>query len=416
MTKTAALAGATYVLLGLRNLRRHPRRTLLTLVSLVVGFAALTFLGAVQQGLHNDLRDNALLTLSGHLQVHATGFALSSQIQHHIPDPGLVIQALLGLPDIAAWSPRLQTSGLASVATASTSVQLLGIDSAREPQLSRLAASVVSGAWLTAADAQGLLLGQHLVEMLGVRLGDKVILMAQTPAGELVSELFRLRGILRAGVPEVDHALAVIPLATAQRMLGLAQGVTDVVIRATRHDVADVVWEHVRRALPTAEYEVLRWSEMNPLLQQRLEVGDVFATFVLLIVVVVVVVEALNVMLMALHERTHELGLMEALGTRKGQLFLMILWESVLLVMSGCLGGYGLGALLSLYLQRTGIDLTHAAEAVTFVYLSPVLRPVVTWQSAVHLIGLTCGVALLAALYPAWKATRLQPVAALRQR
>lgn len=416
MADLAALPSSTYALLGVRNLCRNPWRSALTFLALLVGFAALTFLGALHDGVHRDLRDNVLLTFGGHVQVHAPGFALSQQIQQHIADPAVVMHALQGVSELAAWSPRLSTSGLAAVAAASTGVRLLGVDVAREPHLSRLATAVASGAWLTATDPQGLLLGQHLVDILGVRLGDKVVLTAQEPSGELVSELFRLRGILRAGMPEVDQTLAVIPLPTAQRLLHLGQGVTDVVVRATSHAAAQRVQARLRHALPASAYEVLHWAEIVPLLQQRLEVGDVFAMLMFGIVIAVVVVEVLNVMLMALQERTYELGLMEALGTRKGQLYLMILWESVLLVMSGCLSGYGVGALLALYWRARGIDLSTMTEAVTFVYLNPVLRPLLTWQTAVRLIGLTFLGALLAALYPAWKATRLQPVVALRQR
>jgi ABC-type lipoprotein release transport system permease subunit len=198
-------------------------------------------------------------------------------------------------------------------------------------------------------------------------------------------------------------------------MLALDQGVTDVVIRATQQGAIDTLWERLQAILPAQDYEVMRWSDLSPLLQQRLELADICAYFLFLIVMAVVVVEILNVMLMALHERSREFGLMEALGTRKGQIFTMILWEGVILVMSGCLGGYCLGALLALYFRYTGIDLSSFAETTTYLYFNPVLRPVLAWRSAVRIIGTTCLATLLAAVYPAWKATRLQPVEALRQ-
>jgi ABC-type lipoprotein release transport system permease subunit len=414
MPEVASLGCGTYLSLGLRNLWRNPRRTLLTLASLLVGFGALTFLGAMNDGLSRDVKQNFILTLKGHVQIHARGFEASRQIQHYIADPAEVIRVLEGMPDVAAWTLRVRTSGLASVAKASTGVQLLGIDSVREARLTRLAQFVTSGTWLPVGDARALVLGKTLADNLGVGLGDKVILMAQTPSGDLVSELSRLRGILHTGVPEVDRALALVPLVSAQRLLELGHGVTDVVVRAVRHEATDAIRDQLRAALPEADYEVLRWFDLDPLVQQRLELVDTVIYFILLIVVALVIAESLNTMLMTLHERVHEFGLMEALGTRKVQLFAMVLWESVLLVMSGCLAGYLLGVLVVLYFGHTGIDLSRFAKAFTFAYMNPVIYPVLTWYTTAQTLGTTFVAAVLAALYPAWKATRQQPVEAIR--
>src|SRR5262249_49586588 len=148
----------------------------LIMSSLLVGFAALTFLGALYQGLATDVKEHFISAIQGHLQVHAKGFEMSQQIQHHMSDPTTVMHWLMELPDVAAWSPRVRTSGLASVAAASTGVYILGIDGVREARVSRLAQCVSSGTWLSIEDAHGLLLGKQLVEMLGVSLGDKVVL------------------------------------------------------------------------------------------------------------------------------------------------------------------------------------------------------------------------------------------------
>jgi ABC-type lipoprotein release transport system permease subunit len=414
MSKTPSLGIGTYLSLGLRNLWRNPRRTLLTLSSLTVGIGALTFLGAMDDGWLRDMKQNFILTLNGHVQVHARGFEASQDIQHYISNPEVVAQALAEAPDVATWTLRVRASGLASVAEASTSVQILGVDSVREARLTRLARFVVRGTWLQKGDVRGILLGQTLARNLGVDLGDKIILMAQTLSGDIASELFRLRGILRAGVPDVDRALALVSLASAQRMLELERGVTEVVIRATRHEATDAIRDYLRGALPEADYEVLRWLDLDPMVQQWLEFSDAYTYLILLIVVVVVIAEVLNTMLMALYERLREFGIMEALGTRKVQLFTMVLWESMLLVMSGCTAGYLLGALVTLYFRRQGIDLSSFAEAFTFVYLNPVLHPLLTWRTAIRIIAMTFIAALLAALYPAWRATRLQPVETIR--
>ena len=415
MSDSARLSTATYLALGLRNLRRNPRRTGLSFASLVAGVGALTFLMALNEGWLSNAKENFILTFTGHVQVHARGFEDSQQIEDHIADAEPVTRLLRGDAAVAAWTTRLRVSGLASVAEASTAAQIVAVDPLAEARVSRLPSFVVEGQWLHEGDARGLLLGVKLADNLGASLGDKVVLMAQTPGGDIVAQLFRLRGILRAGAPDVDRLLALVPLDTAQRWLELEGGVTDVVVRAAWHDATDGIRERLSAALPAASYEVLRWMDIDPMIQQWLEFSDAYTFVILLPVIAVVLAEIINTMLMALYERVREFGLMEALGTTKSQLFAMVLWESVALVMAGGMAGYALGATAALYFGRVGIDLSAFSDAFTFLYMSPVVRPRLGFGAAVVIFATTLAAALAAGVYPAWRATRLDPVASMRQ-
>ncbi len=404
-----------YLTLGLRNLWCNPRRTLVMMTSLLIGFAALTCLGALSDGLAVDMRQNFILTLQGHVQVHRKGFIQTRQLQDHIADPDVVYQVIAEQPDVASWTSRVRASGLAAarLGGTTTGVEILGVDLEREVQVSRLSQFVVRGQWLSTGDQRGLLMGSAVVDRLGIDLGDRVLLMTRTAAGRIAPKGFALRGVLQAGVPQVDWVLAVMPLEAAQRLFRLGQGVTDIVIRATHDEATDRIREALQDTLSEAPYEVQRWWDASPILQRRLELNAVTARLVLFIVVLALMLQSLSTMLIALHERTYELGLMAALGVRKGQLFLMILWESTILAMSGAAAGYLLGALTVLYMGRHGLDLSKATEALNFVYLSPIIHPVLTWQTGASILGTALAATLLAAIYPTWKATRIEPVAAL---
>ena len=415
MSESGRLSLATYFALGLRNLRRNPLRTGLTFASLVAGVGALTFLMALNEGWLKNARENFVLTFTGHVQVHAKGFEESQRIQDHIADPEQVARLLRGDAAVLAWTPRLRISGLAAVAEASTAAQIVAVDPVAEAKVSRLPRFVIEGQWLPQGDKRGLLLGARLAENLGARLGDKVVLMAQTPGGDIAGQVFRLRGILRAGTPDVDRSLALVPLATAQSWLELGDGVTDVVVRAARHDATEGIRERLSAALPPHTYEVLRWMDIDPMIQQWLDFSDVYTLFILLPVIAVVLAEIVNTMLMALYERVREFGLMEALGTTKRQLFAMVLAESVLLVMVGGVAGYVLGGAIALHFARVGIDLSGFADAFTFLYMSPVVRPELSFKAGVMILATTLAAALAAGVYPAWRATRLDPVAAMRE-
>ncbi len=415
MSSPGRLGFTTYLLLGLRNLRRNPRRTGIALASLIVGIAALTFLGALNDGWLQQMKTNFILTLTGHVQVHAKGFQASQNIRDYMHDPRQVIALVRKDPDVVSWTGRLRSSGLAAVAAASTGVQIMGVDPEQEARVTRMHECIDRGRWLAPNDPKGVLLGGTLAENLGVKVGGRVVLMAQRPGGDMASDVFYLRGVLCPNGPRVDRMLAVIALATAQKWLGVGGGLTDVVVRADAHNAAAAIKRRLLQALPPERYEVMAWQDLDPMVRQWLEFSDAYSLVVIFVVVALVLAEILNTMLMALHERTRELGMLEALGTRKVQLFLMMLIEGVILVMLGAIAGYLLGAGAVLYYGDAGIDLTHFADAFKFFYMSPIIRPVLTSGSAMEIMGTTLAAAVLAGLYPAWKATHLEPSEALRR-
>jgi len=415
MAKPGHLGFSTYLRLVLRNLWRNPRRTTITLASLVVGIAALTFLGALNDGWLEEMKANFILTLNGHLQVHARGFEDSRRVQEHIPDPDVITQVLDQDPDVMGWSLRLRSAGLAARAGASAGIQLMAVDPEMETWVTRMRECVDDGRWLHPEVPQALLLGSTLAENLGARIGDKVVITAQGPDGQMASDVFYLRGTLCGGAPQVDRTLAVVSLETAQGWLAMGEGVTDVVVRATSADAVNGIRDRLSAALPPGQYEVLRWQDLDPMVRQWLRFSDAYSLVVIFVVMALVVAEVLNTMLMALHERTRELGLMEALGTRSRQLFAMMLMESVLLVMLGAVLGYLLGLAAVIGLQDTGVDLSRFSNAFKFFYMSPVIRPVLTPGTGIQIIGTTLVASLVAGLYPAWRSARLDPIAALRR-
>jgi ABC-type lipoprotein release transport system permease subunit len=401
--------------LALRGLWRNPRRTGLTLLSTTLGVAALTLLGALNDGWLRQMRDNFILSLTGHLQIHAQGFEETQHLSRRIQDPAPLLTLLDADPAVAGWTPRVRASGLAKSATGSVGVQLMGVDPAREPTVTRLREMVREGRWLPATAGRELLLGATLATNLGLTIGDRVILTAQRPDGEMAAEAFRLRGILHAGTLQIDRTLALLPLATLQQWLELGPTVTDLALRTRHHRQADELRQRLAAALPADQYEVLSWDTLDPMVGQWLRFSDAYGLVLVLVVALLVLVQVLNTMLMALHERTRELGILAALGSRPGQLGRLVLLEGLLLILAGALLGWLLAAGASLWLARDGIDLSRFANAFRFFYMDPVIRPQITLAGTLRVLGTAAAAALLAGLYPAWKASRLDLQEALRR-
>ncbi|MDQ6972006.1 MAG: ABC transporter permease [Mariprofundaceae bacterium] len=410
----------TYLKLGWRNLWLHPLRTALTTAALALGIAALTFLSAMNDGWMQQIRTNFALTLTGHVQIHAAGFEQSRKLADHMPDVQPVMTLLKDMPGLDSVCRRLRVSGLASAAGANAGALIYGIEPDAEKRLSRMATFVQQGRWLLDSDDRAVLLGDGLADRLQVALGDKVVLMAALDTGDIASEMFRVRGILHSGVLEIDDLAALVPLQRAQLWLDMGQGVTDVVLRAADFDAVDGLVASLREQLgghagKDPAYEVLSWSDIDPMAEQWSEFADAYSWIVLAVVILVVLAEVLNTMLMSMHERTREFGLMGALGVRAGQMFFMVLWETVILVLLGSLLGFTLGGWAVWYYGRTGIDLSQFATAFSFMYMSPIVHPMLEKDSLLHILGAATLGALVAGMYPAWKASRLDPAAAMRE-
>ncbi len=404
-----------YVRLGLRNLLLYPMRTGLTVLGLAIGIAALTFLSAMNDGWLQNMKKNFVLTQMGHVQIHAKGFEQSRRISQVISNVAKLDSVLQQTAHIQAWTHRIRVSGLASSAGSNASVLVSGIEPEQEKHISRLAGFVQQGSWLKKGDVRGVLLGDALADRLSVGIGDKVVLMAASASGDLASEVFRVRGLLHSGVMDIDNLLALIPLEMAQHWLGLAKSVTDVVIRADDFVAVQSISDQLNEVLDPELFEVLRWQEIDPMAEQWSMFADVYTWIVLLVVIIVVLAEVLNTMLMSMHDRIREFGLMSALGTGQKQLFAMVVCETLVLVISGSFLGFLMGAGFSLYFAAYGLDLSQYATAFSFMYMSPIVYPELHLQSCLRILLSASVGAVLASLYPAWKASRLNPATAMRE-
>jgi len=404
-----------YLIMGWRNLWLHPLRTCLTAAALAVGIAALTFLSAMNDGWMQQIRTNFALTLSGHIQIHAAGFEQEQRLTRRIDDPGPLLADLRRRAAVHSVTTRIRVSGLASTAGASAGSLIYAVQPAREAGLSRLAGFVSRGTWLHDGDTHGIVLGDALAARLRAEPGDKVVLMAALPNGDIASEVFRVRGLMHSGVMDIDTLAAVIPLASARHWLGMGKAVTDIVVRL--HSFADVtpLATTLRKQWRGLGLEVLRWNDIDPMADQWSQFADAYTWIILAVVIIVVLAEVLNTMLMSTQDRVREFGLMGALGVRASQVFAMVVWETVLLVLAGSLAGFALGLWGVAYFGAQGIDLSHFTEAFSFMYMDPVVHPALRAESGLHILGAAVVGAMAAGLFPAWRAARLEPAQALRR-
>jgi ABC-type lipoprotein release transport system permease subunit len=360
------------------------------------------------------MKTNFILSYTGHVQIHAKGFEVSQNLRDAIRNPDEVTRLMQSYPEISGWTQRIRTSGLASHGGSSAGIQIMATDSEQETWVTSMYENISQGEWLRPGASRDLLLGITVAQTIGATIGDRIILMAQRPSGEMVSEVFFLSGILETGAPQIDRTLALVSLNTAQSWLSMGTSVTDIVIRANQHAETDSIVRLFQQQLSEKHFEVMPWQDLDPMVRQWLEFSDAYGLVVILVVVILVLTEILNTMLISLHERQKELGVIVAIGTTRWQIFSMLLLEAVTLILIGAGLGYLAGGLAVFLFAESGIDLTNFSNAFQFFYMDPVIHPELTQASAIRILGATLLAAILAGIYPAWKATRLRLSQALR--
>ncbi|WP_246099552.1 ABC transporter permease [Methylibium rhizosphaerae] len=400
--------------LAWRNVQRNRRRSAITVASIAIGLAALTFVWAFIDGMNQQMIDNTTRYLAGDLQVHLEGYHDDPTLERTMADASEALRRVSGDPAVAAASLRLEGRALASRGDKSRGVMLVGIAPHEETQVTRLHHAVVDGTPLRDEADSGVLIGEQLAESLGLAAGGELLLVGQAYDGSIASGRFTVRGVFRTNIDDLDGLVAVLPLTAARSFYAAPEGATAIALRLRDRDDAEQVRERIGVSLGE-RYEVLAWPRLLPMVAVSARFHEVMAYVVLAVFFGIVAAAVVNPVLMAVLERTREFGIMLALGTGRSQLLRMVLLEAMILGAVGLAAGNLLGLSVSALFARTGIDLGAFGSAVrTMPGLENVVFPVVRPDRSAMVSLVVFATACLSALYPAFKAALLEPVAAIR--
>jgi putative ABC transport system permease protein len=406
------------VRLAWRNVWRNPRRTALTVAATVFAVVLVVFFVALAAGLHEKMIEDAVRVHSGHVTIMGKGYLENQTLEQFIRLDQPLQAVLQHTPGIRGWAPRVIGFGLLSKDSATQGIAVLGIDPRREATVTTLPERVRQGAFVSPNGHHEIVLGERLAENLGAHIGDQLLLYSVAYSLETAYELFSVVGVMKLPEPAMDRSVAVISLNDAQDFFVYGDRVTEVAILARSADSAPALAATLKRELagmPGEQAEVHTWQEVIPELQQFIFLDDAGMYMLLVILIVVVGFGILNTILMAVLERRRELGVVLALGLRPGALFHLVYLESMFLAAFGLLIGLAAGIPLVLHFVAHPVHLSGAAAGAMEVWG---IEPVLTWKlKPLNPIGSTItilGVAAVAALYPALKASRSRPVEALR--
>jgi ABC-type lipoprotein release transport system permease subunit len=395
--------------MAFRDLGRNRRRSFLSSLALAVGMALLLLMASVVEGEMRGSMQTTIRLRSGHLQVRAASYdedRVSLDWQDLIANPAAVVAQIKTIPQVLDATPRLLASGIVARDEESRGVQVLGIDPAsaiNDP----FREGLVAGAFLASDDRDGVLIGQPLAEKLGLSVGDQINLLVNRSDGSVDQQLFTIRGVYTTRTTAFDENTVFMPLLKAQAITQAEDHASSIFVMLKDREQADAV----AAALRGQNFQVLTWRQMNELVTQLEDFAGVFMVALYIIVLGITATVVTNTLVMAVFERTREIGILSAIGMKGRSIMAQFLVEGGLLATGGVLGGLILGALVVTYFNRFGFYVGNYGfqsmlmEDRIYAYLTP--------SNAVTLAVVAYFITLAASLYPAVLAARMEPVEAL---
>jgi ABC-type lipoprotein release transport system permease subunit len=414
-----------FLQLAWRNLWRNYKRTIITMASIAFGYAMLMFVACLMAGLRWQMIENGTRLLLSQIQVHDKRYYPNRVIQKTIGgDSGTDVAALLSEitadPRVEEAAPRVYGYGMINAADRSYGVEFLGIDPARERKVTALHNQMITGSYLNAGMPKTIAMGDKLAGTIRVQVGSEVVLLTQAADGSMGNDLYTVGGIFHSGFDGMDRSLVLMQVAALQDLLHLAPArIHEVGVKL--YDIAgaeEVAADLSVQLSKTLSVRVMPWPELAPDLADYVQFNRGVTFVLFFIFFLLAVIGIMNTMLMAVFERTREFGMLMALGMRPAQVVGLILAEAAGLASVSLILGGTIGAPLLWYLQVHGLDLggktggvvTIAGVVVGRLWYGRQDFPAYT-QAAIGL-GI---IALLSALYPAWRAAHFRPTEAIRK-
>lgn len=356
-----------YLRLAWRNIWRHRRRTLIVVLAIGLTMAMMMFYDGLINGFQQDINANAVKVMGGNIQIHNQDYPANKNQLLPVPNAETVVAEAESLPQVVTASRRITTGGLASNREGAFPLSIIGVEPEKEVLVSLIAQNVAAGRYLTAHDTDAVYIGQGLAEAMGITVGDRFSLTGRGTHKQMRTRTMTVAGIYDIGMADLEKGTLFISLAEAQDLYNLPGQSTEVVVTLQHIEQENAAIAALSSRL--TGYDIGSWQdnypEMASAVTSKSAVMDIFSVVILGIAGIGI----LNMLMMAVLERTREIGVMAALGLRPRQISLLFLLEGALMGTVGLVAGVGLGLLVNLIMKTVGLDYSFFSSATDYMAL-----------------------------------------------
>ncbi|HHW14748.1 MAG TPA: ABC transporter permease [Firmicutes bacterium] len=411
--------------MAFRNLNRNRVRSAVSVLAIAVAIAVVVFAKGLIGGMIDSVLDNTIRLTAGHVRIVQAAYPKKERL---LPltypvdrlggeDVEAFARRLSGLPGVAVATPRIRFAALVSHGDEPEGVLGMGLDFSKEEGAAHLSRYLAQGRF-PHAGANEVVLGQRLLNKLGLRVGARVTLVANTSYGSLNGRTFTIVGSLMSGLAQLDESSVFLSLRSAQRLVDLDQAATEVIVMAKDPGRVPQISAEVSRLVkagdPEGRYTVVPWYKASPLVGYMLAAGRLY-DLVYVVIVLFASFVVINTMLMIVNERTREIGMLGAMGFTGSQLVTLLVLEGAALGLLGSTVGVAVGAVITNTLAKTGIDFGQATQALGKELLYPSrIYPIFDLHTVLYAFVLGVLVPAAGSFFPARRAQRLDPSTALR--
>lgn len=398
--------------LGWKNIWRNPTRSGVVIIAVLLGIWAGVFISSFFNSMAQGYLQNQLNLTIGHIQITNPEFEDQFNPKYNIDDSKTILDSLERQNYVTEIQYESLSAGLAQSATNSYGVTIHGIDTTANTAL-HVTEFIKQGDFLKSIDRNPIVIGQGLADRLELELRSKMVISFQDVEGNITGGAFRIAGIFDSFNDGFDNGNVFVLRKDLNRLLEKEGLIHKITLKLNDFTQAN---QHAKTLSERySDLKVASWAELAPELEYVFSTMDITLYIVMIIIVIALVFSIINTMLMAVLERTKEIGMLMAVGMNKTRLFMMILSETFFLTIVGTPLGMLLGWITVSILGTTGIDLSAFAAGLNAYGLDTVIYPDLNRTYYLNITLLIAAAALLSALYPAWKTLKLKPVEAIRK-
>jgi putative ABC transport system permease protein len=402
-----------YLRLAWRNIWRHKRRTIIIVLAMSLTLALMMFYDGLMNGFTDAIYGNAVKVLGGNIQVHAQGYRAQANSTPLLPltDAQAVVAAAEANPMVQAATQRINTGGLLTSREGAFAVSITGVEPEKELKVNIIGQYVNDGRNLTSDDMDSILIGKGLAEAMNVKVGDRITMVGRSQHKEMRQRTMNVVGIYDLGMADIEKQTVYISLDEAMSLYELAAP-TEIAIFLQHLGQENEVINSLKSSVTGAEIESFQanYPDLANAINSKGGVMNIFSV----IIIAIAGVGILNLLLMAVYERTREIGVLGAMGLKPRQIASLFILEGTMIGLVGVAAGIVLGLALNGYLMRIGLDFGSMTQAASYMALiKDKVYPTLGVEKLVMRASMVAIISALAAVIPAIEAGRREPAEAL---